>query len=37
MTYSEIAKELERTTKSIGAKVKELGYQKRLILKKEKK
>lgn len=31
MTYSEIAEELGRTTKAIGAKAEELGYQKRLI------
>lgn len=31
MTYLEIAEALGRTTKSIGAKAEELGYQKRLI------
>lgn len=31
MTYSEIAEELGRTTKAIGAKAEELGYQKKLI------
>ncbi len=30
MTYSQIAEELGRTTKAIGAKVEEMGYQKRL-------
>lgn len=30
-TYSEIAEELGRTTKAIGAKAEEMGYQKRLI------
>ena len=36
MTYSEIAEELGRTTKAIGAKAEELGYQKRLIKSKNK-
>ena len=31
MTYSEIAEELGRTTKAIGAKAEELGYQKKLV------
>ncbi|MEG2232594.1 MAG: hypothetical protein RRY16_01320 [Bacilli bacterium] len=35
MTYTEIAEELGRTTKAIGAKAEELGYQKRLTLRKE--
>lgn len=30
MTYAEIAKVLRRTTKAVGAKAEELGYQKRL-------
>lgn len=35
MTYSEIAEELGRTTKAIGAKAEEMGYQKRLIKQKK--
>ena len=36
MTYSEIADALGRTEKAIGAKAKELGYQKRLTKSKDK-
>ena len=36
MTYEEIAHELGRTTKSVGAKAKEMGFQKRLIRKNQK-
>ena len=36
-TFVEIGEELGRTTKAINAKAEELGYQKRLVIKKEKK
>lgn len=36
MTYSEIAEALGRTTKAIGAKAEELGYQKKLVKSKNK-
>lgn len=36
MTYSEIAEALGRTTKAIGAKAEELGYQKKLVKSKSK-
>ncbi|MEG1310153.1 MAG: hypothetical protein RSD06_04685 [Bacilli bacterium] len=36
MTYTEIAEKLGRTTKAVGERAEELGYQKRLTLRKEK-
>lgn len=36
MTYDEIAEVLGRTTKAVGAKAEEMGYQKKIINRKNK-